>query len=439
MLAQLDADTRAYLRVLLNAGGTAFDDDATGADEQLPADGRAGPARGLQALRADRALRQQDHAASWRAAQQHQARDPQLPAALDGARRARPPARRAGRLGQRQLRGLRLRGDGAARGAAALPGALDQTETTLAEDRRSWPPSSARRSQRLRPFARNLGPALRKTQPFFRETTPIIRDQIRPFARDVQPTVRDLRSATENLAPVTPRLTRSFKVLNKFFNTLAYDPPGAPESVPLLERLERPRRRHAVHASRTRTARSGAAWCSSAAPPTQRSQRRAPATRSSACSTRLLNLPPEPEGLPADTRPTPGHPVIKQTPSLGRIFAMVAFALSCFGILIFLWLSFGGSVPLQPEGLPRDRRLPRGHPARPGGRRAHLRRAGRARQEEGARTRRPGSPTPSSRSTLATRRSRRTRGRSCARSRSWARPTWSCRRAHGAPSAARVP
>ena len=29
---------------------------------------------------------------------------------------------------------------------------------------------------------------------------------------------------------------------------------------------------------------------------------------------------------------------------------MVAFALSCFGILIFLWLSFGGSVPLQPEG-----------------------------------------------------------------------------------------
>jgi phospholipid/cholesterol/gamma-HCH transport system substrate-binding protein len=42
--------------------------------------------------------------------------------------------------------------------------------------------------------------------------------------------------------------------------------------------------------------------------------------------------------------------MIKQTPSLGRIFAMVAFTLSCFGILLFLWLSFGGSVPLQPEG-----------------------------------------------------------------------------------------
>jgi len=42
--------------------------------------------------------------------------------------------------------------------------------------------------------------------------------------------------------------------------------------------------------------------------------------------------------------------VIKQAPSLGRIAAMVAFTLSCFGILIFLWLSFGGAVPLRPEG-----------------------------------------------------------------------------------------
>jgi phospholipid/cholesterol/gamma-HCH transport system substrate-binding protein len=42
--------------------------------------------------------------------------------------------------------------------------------------------------------------------------------------------------------------------------------------------------------------------------------------------------------------------VIKEAPSFGRIFAMVAFALSCFGILVFLWLNFGGSVPLQPQG-----------------------------------------------------------------------------------------
>ena len=41
--------------------------------------------------------------------------------------------------------------------------------------------------------------------------------------------------------------------------------------------------------------------------------------------------------------------MIKQAPSVGRIVAMVAFTLSCFGILLFLWLSFGGSVPLRPD------------------------------------------------------------------------------------------
>jgi phospholipid/cholesterol/gamma-HCH transport system substrate-binding protein len=40
----------------------------------------------------------------------------------------------------------------------------------------------------------------------------------------------------------------------------------------------------------------------------------------------------------------------KQAPSLGRILTMVVFALSCFGLLLFLWLSFGGPIPLKPKG-----------------------------------------------------------------------------------------
>jgi phospholipid/cholesterol/gamma-HCH transport system substrate-binding protein len=40
----------------------------------------------------------------------------------------------------------------------------------------------------------------------------------------------------------------------------------------------------------------------------------------------------------------------KQAPSAGRIAVMVLFALSCFGLMLFLWLSFGGPVPLQPKG-----------------------------------------------------------------------------------------
>lgn len=41
--------------------------------------------------------------------------------------------------------------------------------------------------------------------------------------------------------------------------------------------------------------------------------------------------------------------MIKETPSLGRIIGMVAFSMSCVGILLFLWLSFGGSLPLRPD------------------------------------------------------------------------------------------
>jgi phospholipid/cholesterol/gamma-HCH transport system substrate-binding protein len=37
-------------------------------------------------------------------------------------------------------------------------------------------------------------------------------------------------------------------------------------------------------------------------------------------------------------------------PSLGQIAVAVAFAFSCFGLLLFLWVTFGGPVPLKPEG-----------------------------------------------------------------------------------------
>jgi phospholipid/cholesterol/gamma-HCH transport system substrate-binding protein len=40
----------------------------------------------------------------------------------------------------------------------------------------------------------------------------------------------------------------------------------------------------------------------------------------------------------------------KQAPNLPRILTMVVFALSCFGLLLFLWISFGGATPLKPKG-----------------------------------------------------------------------------------------
>jgi phospholipid/cholesterol/gamma-HCH transport system substrate-binding protein len=40
----------------------------------------------------------------------------------------------------------------------------------------------------------------------------------------------------------------------------------------------------------------------------------------------------------------------KNPPSIGRIAAMVGFTLSVAALLMFLWVSFGGTLPLRPEG-----------------------------------------------------------------------------------------
>jgi phospholipid/cholesterol/gamma-HCH transport system substrate-binding protein len=109
-----------------------------------------------------------------------------------------------------------------------LPGALDETQTTLAKvDRLAKVLGPT--LQDLRPGARALGPSLRETRPFLTQTTPILRDQIRPFARAALPTVKELRPALRDLAAATPDLTNSFKVINELLNTLAYNPPGDTE------------------------------------------------------------------------------------------------------------------------------------------------------------------------------------------------------------------
>jgi phospholipid/cholesterol/gamma-HCH transport system substrate-binding protein len=41
--------------------------------------------------------------------------------------------------------------------------------------------------------------------------------------------------------------------------------------------------------------------------------------------------------------------VIKKAPTPGQLAAMVGFALSVFSLLTFLWLQFGGTIPLKPE------------------------------------------------------------------------------------------
>jgi phospholipid/cholesterol/gamma-HCH transport system substrate-binding protein len=42
--------------------------------------------------------------------------------------------------------------------------------------------------------------------------------------------------------------------------------------------------------------------------------------------------------------------VDKQAQTIPRLLAIVAFTASCFAVLIYMWLTFGGPVPLKPEG-----------------------------------------------------------------------------------------
>jgi phospholipid/cholesterol/gamma-HCH transport system substrate-binding protein len=229
VLAQLDSDTRAYLSILLNAGGTAFDDKATGADTRY------------------KQTAEQDLRETFKRFE---------PTAREGARITQYLIERRHNLG-RVIHNFQLLSTALGRRDQQLAAFVDSAnanfqafadeEASLRAALREFPPALSQTTttlnkttalaaqlgpalSRLRPFARQLAPALRRTRPFLRETTPIIQKQIRPFARDVQPTVRDLKTATKSLAPTTPRLARTFGVLNRFFNELAYNPPGSPES-----------------------------------------------------------------------------------------------------------------------------------------------------------------------------------------------------------------
>jgi phospholipid/cholesterol/gamma-HCH transport system substrate-binding protein len=218
VLAQLDADTRDYLRILLNAGGEAFDDDTAQADLRETFKRFEPTARDGERLTRLLIERRENIKRAIHSFQQLSTalaeRDDQLARLVDSA--------------NANFEAFASEEDSLRAALREFPPALSQTETTLRKAG-TLAAELGPALERLRPFARDLAPALQKTQPFFRETTPIIRDQIRPFARDVQPTVRDLKSATEDLSVVTPRLARSFRVLNKFFNTLAYNPPGGTE------------------------------------------------------------------------------------------------------------------------------------------------------------------------------------------------------------------
>jgi phospholipid/cholesterol/gamma-HCH transport system substrate-binding protein len=95
---------------------------------------------------------------------------------------------------------------------------LQQVERTA----RAIPPAS----EALQPTFRALRRANEATRPFAEEAAPRIREDIRPFVRAARPLVRELRQPAADVAAAAPDLTRTFRVLNRFFNMLAHNPRG---------------------------------------------------------------------------------------------------------------------------------------------------------------------------------------------------------------------
>ena len=108
---------------------------------------------------------------------------------------------------------------------AELPGALQETTGTMAKLER-YGELLGPTAEKLRPAARALAPANDALRPLASEAAPLLRDDIRPFVREARPVVRDLRPAASNLAEATPALTRSFMRLNRFLTLLAHNPNG---------------------------------------------------------------------------------------------------------------------------------------------------------------------------------------------------------------------
>jgi phospholipid/cholesterol/gamma-HCH transport system substrate-binding protein len=216
ILASLDADTRDYLRVLLNDAATGLDDNGSELAQTIR---RIEPtAKYSREINEQLAVRRQNikrviHNFSL-LTEELGSKDQQLAEFVQNSNAVFATLASQDANLRETLR--------------QLPGALDETQTALTKvDRlaRVLGPTL----EDLRPGARALGPSLRETRPFLTETTPIIRDQLRPFTRAALPTVRDLRPAMRDLADATPNLTRSFKVVNALLNTLAYNPPGSTE------------------------------------------------------------------------------------------------------------------------------------------------------------------------------------------------------------------
>ena len=236
---------------------------------------------------------------------------------------------------------------------------------------RSWPNVLGPTAERAAPGdpSRCARPTCARA-PFALEAAPRLRDDIRPFVREAAPArARPAARRREDLADGEPGLTRTFT-----------------RPQPLLQhaRLQQERRARARRRpTATRATSSTPAGSSTRSTTSSRTQDAhgpgRPLTIGGTCAVieNTVGVQEELEALlgltgaltdPARLRRRrastgagrKGARCRSRPPPSAGSLTMVLFALSCFGLLLFLWLAFGGADPAQAEGLPVPRRVRRG-------------------------------------------------------------------------------
>ena len=364
ILAALDTDTRAYLRLLINGAGKGLKGRGGDLREVFR---RLGPLhRDLAALNGEVVKRRRNLARlvhNYGSTVDRLGReDRDLASLVSGANRV------FGRLSRED--------QNISEAVSRLPGTLAQTEATLRRVRVLGPGGRPR----VRGAAARRAPD-RLHQP---PAAPAGRDRPSPCcasrcARSCAPRgpyVDQVRPAATNLAKASPDLRESFFELNRFFNMAAYNPGG--------------RERLTGNADTDRARDEGLlfwlGWVAhnsnlvfstgDAQGPYRRIILNATCTTYRQILEQLGAAGPaaatdrgaaEPAGR---HRPLPAV-MIKEAPSLGRMLAMTGFAFSCVCLLLFLWLQFGGSLPLRAESYQLQDPVRRGGAAGQAGRRAH--------------------------------------------------------------------
>jgi phospholipid/cholesterol/gamma-HCH transport system substrate-binding protein len=213
ILAMLDADTRAYLKLLIGGAGKGL----RGRGEDLrEVFRRLGPLhRDLAAINSEVVKRRRNLARLIHNYGSTISRlgkeDEDLTALVANASRVF----------------TRLADEDAQISAAVerLPGALSQTEEALVNVRELGDVAGPA-FRALRPAVAQVDEANAELRPLAEKGEPILREKLRPFVRAAQPVVDDLLPAARNLSKASPDLRDSFFEINRFFNMAAYNPGG---------------------------------------------------------------------------------------------------------------------------------------------------------------------------------------------------------------------